>query len=98
MPAPLQVLVMPGLAFDSAGPRGGRARGYYDKLLTRILARAASRGWPPPLLGALLMRVHRPALSSQAARNAPVSITHAEPRAGCGATACAVVHIILSLD
>lgn len=52
---------MPGLAFDSAGRRCGRAGGYYDKLLTRILARAASRGWPPPLLGALLMRVHRPA-------------------------------------
>ena len=46
------MLLMPGLAFDAAGRRCGRAGGYYDKLLARLLARAAGRGWPPPLLGA----------------------------------------------
>ena len=46
------MLLMPGLAFDAAGRRCGRAGGYYDKLLARLLARAAGRGWSPPLLGA----------------------------------------------
>lgn len=46
------MLLMPGLAFDAAGRRCGRAGGYYDKLLARLLACAAGRGWPPPLLGA----------------------------------------------
>ena len=49
------MLLMPGLAFDAAGRRCGRAGGYYDKLLARLLARAAARGWPPPLLGARSM-------------------------------------------
>ncbi|KAK9840797.1 hypothetical protein WJX81_005339 [Elliptochloris bilobata] len=53
MAAPLQVLLMPGLAFDAAGRRCGRAGGYYDKLLARLLARAAACGCPPPLLVAL---------------------------------------------
>lgn len=52
MEGPLEVLLMPGLAFDVVGRRCGRAGGYYDKLLARVLARAASHGWPPPLLGA----------------------------------------------
>ena len=59
MEAPLQVLLMPGLAFDAAGRRCGRAGGYYDKLLARLLARAAGRGWLPPLLGAPSMWVQR---------------------------------------
>ena len=47
----LDMLVMPGLGFDSSGGRLGRGGGYYDKFLTRCFARAREKGWIPPLLG-----------------------------------------------
>ena len=51
MDAPLDLLLMPGLAFDKKGRRCGRGGGYYDKFLARCQQRAQQLGWHPPLLG-----------------------------------------------
>lgn len=56
MDAPLDVVVMPGLAFDASGRRLGRGGGYYDKFIAGCEGRAAAHGWAPPLLVALAFR------------------------------------------
>lgn len=56
MDRPLDVLVMPGLAFDASGRRLGRGGGYYDKYIAALFERHAARGWRRPLLAALAYR------------------------------------------
>ena len=46
-PGDIDVLVVPGLAFDSAGNRLGQGKGYYDRFLTRMFADCDKK---PPLL------------------------------------------------
>ncbi|GMH33492.1 hypothetical protein BSKO_01326 [Bryopsis sp. KO-2023] len=52
----LDVLVMPGLAFDRSKNRLGRGGGYYDAFVSRTLETAKSKGWSPPVLVALAFK------------------------------------------
>ncbi|KAI9146550.1 5-formyltetrahydrofolate cyclo-ligase [Paraphysoderma sedebokerense] len=52
---PLDLIVMPGLAFDDQGNRLGHGKGYYDKYISKSILLSKSMGVPKPTTIALAL-------------------------------------------
>ncbi|GAV74392.1 5-FTHF_cyc-lig domain-containing protein [Cephalotus follicularis] len=50
---PVDLFLVPGLAFDKSGNRLGRGKGYYDALISKYQELAKERNWRKPLFVAL---------------------------------------------
>ncbi|KAG8750026.1 5,10-methenyltetrahydrofolate synthetase [Serendipita sp. 396] len=46
----LDLILMPGMAFDRELARLGHGKGYYDNFIARYLSTAENKGWPKPTL------------------------------------------------
>lgn len=65
---PVDLIILPGLAFDRSGRRLGRSGGYYDMFLTKYKELVKKQNWKQPLLVAL-------SYSIQIAENEKIAVT-----------------------
>lgn len=65
-PADIDVLIVPGVAFDKEGGRCGHGMGYYDRYISKLRLSRESQGLPPPILIGV-------ALVEQLVKNVPMN-------------------------